>query len=111
MSKQLTEQYIRAFDAKDLAGVAALLADDFALEDPVVKRIEGKQPALAAIGAIFAGCRALSFKAKRVYADGDTCFIEFTLDLDAVRLQGVDIVEWRDGKMHELRAYLDIPKG
>jgi limonene-1,2-epoxide hydrolase len=111
MSKQLTEQYIRAFGAKDLDAVAALLADGFALEDPVVKRIEGKSQALAAIKGIFDGCQALSFKAKRIYADGDTTFIEFTLDLDAVHLEGVDIIEWRGGKMHELRAYLDIPKG
>ncbi|EAJ5955231.1 nuclear transport factor 2 family protein, partial [Campylobacter jejuni] len=27
------------------------------------------------------------------------------------RLEGVDIIEWHDEKIVELRAYLDIPKG
>ncbi|EDP3342270.1 nuclear transport factor 2 family protein, partial [Campylobacter jejuni] len=26
-------------------------------------------------------------------------------------LEGVDIIEWHDEKIVELRAYLDIPKG
>lgn len=31
--------------------------------------------------------------------------------LDETKLEGVDIVEWYDEKIVELRAYLDIPKG
>ncbi|EDP6022939.1 nuclear transport factor 2 family protein, partial [Campylobacter jejuni] len=30
---------------------------------------------------------------------------------DDIRLEGVDIIEWHDEKIVELRAYLDIPKG
>lgn len=111
MTRQLTEAYIRAFDARDLDAVGALLADDFSLEDPVVKRIDGKAAALAMMKGMFDGCATLSFRAKHVYVDGATSLIEFTLDLDATHLQGVDIIEWRDGKMQALRAYLDIPKG
>lgn len=111
MSKQLTEAYIRAFDARDLDAVGALLADDFSLEDPVVKRIDGKPAALAMMKGMFEGCQKLSFRAKNIYADGATTLIEFTLDIDATHLEGVDVIEWRDGRMHALRAYLDIPKG
>lgn len=111
MIRKLTEQYIAAFDGKDLAAIAPLLADDVALEDPVVKRIAGKQAVLDMMGGMFGGCQTLSFRAKNIFVDGNNALIEFTLDIDAVHLQGVDIIEWRDGKMHELRAYLDIPKG
>lgn len=111
MLKALTERYIAAFSAKDLDGVAGLIAEDFALEDPVVKRIDGKAAALEAVSKIFTGCSALNFSAKKIYQDGNTTFIEFILQLDATRLEGVDIIEWRDGKIVELRAYLDIPKG
>ena len=45
------------------------------------------------------------------YQDGDTTMIEFVLILDSTQLEGVDILNWRDGKIKELRAYLDIPKG
>jgi ketosteroid isomerase-like protein len=111
MSKQLTEQYIAAFSARDLAAVGALLADDFAIEDPVIKRIEGKAAALDMMKTMFGSCKNLSFKARNIYVEGATSLIEFTLDLDATHLEGVDIIEWRDGKMLALRAYLDIPKG
>lgn len=111
MSRQLTQQYIAAFSAKNLAAVAELLHDNVALEDPVVKRIEGKSGVLAAMQGIFDGAAHLSFSAKNIYEDGATNLIEFRLELDKTVLTGVDIIEWDHGKMRELRAYLDIPKG
>jgi hypothetical protein len=90
--------------------VAALLDPGFALEDPVVKRIEGKADCLMAIAGIFAGCTRLEFRARGIVVQGSTSVIEFTLALDATQLKGADIIEWRDGRMVELRAYLDIPK-
>lgn len=111
MLKELTQQYIKAFDAKDIDAVAALLSSTFALEDPVVKRIEGKNNALEAIQGIFSSCQKLSFNAKNIYRDGNTTIIEFTLQLDETFLSGTDIIEWNEcGQMNELRAYLDIPK-
>lgn len=110
MLKNLTERYISAFASKDLAAVAALLEEGFALEDPVVKRVVGKAAVLEAIGKIFSGCKQLDFHAKKIFQDGHTTMIEFILVLDDTRLEGVDIIEWHDGRMRELRAYLDIPK-
>jgi ketosteroid isomerase-like protein len=49
MLKELTQRYVAAFDKKDLHGCAALMHDTFALEDPVVKRVDGKEAALAAV--------------------------------------------------------------
>ncbi len=43
MLKDLTRDYIEAFNNKDLEKISELVTDDFALEDPVVKRIEGKK--------------------------------------------------------------------
>ncbi len=111
MSLSLSKQYVAAFGARDLAAVGALLADQVSLEDPVVKRIDGKPAVLQMMAALFASCQTLAFTARQIYVDGDSSIIEFVLELDATRLQGADIIEWRDGKMHALRAYLDIPKG
>ena len=111
MLKNLTEQYILAFSNKDLNAISVMLADDFVLEDPVVKRLKGKVAALEAISNIFTGCSRIEFFAKNIYQDGDTTMIEFVLILDDTRLEGMDILNWRDGKLQELRAYLDIPKG
>lgn len=87
-----------------------MLANDFILEDPVIKRIEGKTEAIKAIKAIFDSCQDLSFSAKNIYVDGNTTLVEFSLKLDNVMLTGVDIIEWSEGKMQQIRAYLDIPK-
>jgi ketosteroid isomerase-like protein len=111
MLKELTQKYIEAFDSKNLDKCAELFTDDFALEDPVVKRIEGKKNVLEAIEGIFDSCNTLSFNAKNIYQDNQTTIIEFILKFDDTVLTGTDIIEWEDNKMKELRAYLDIPKG
>lgn len=46
MLKGLTKKYITAFNDKNLKEIAILLNDNFILEDPVVKRIEGKDKCL-----------------------------------------------------------------
>ena len=108
MLKDLTHAYVAAFNARDLNGCAALMADDFALEDPVVKRVEGKAAAIDVVKGIFAVASNLSFVARNVYADGNTTLIEFVLTLDDKVLTGIDLIEWQDGKMKEMRAYLDV---
>ena len=111
MLKEQTKNYIEAFNNKDLDKCAELFTDDFALEDPVVKRIKGKEKVLVAIEGIFNSCANLSFEAKNIYQDNQTTIIEFVLKLDDITLTGADIIEWENNKMKELRAYLDIPKG
>lgn len=111
MLKELTKKYIEAFNSKDLEKCAELFTDNFALEDPVVKRIEGKQKVLEAIKGIFDSCNTLFFEARNIYQDNQTTVIEFILKLDDTILVGTDIIEWEDNKMKELRAYLDIPCG
>lgn len=107
----LTKKYIKAFSNKDLQKCRELFSDEFALEDPVVKRIEGKKEVLKAIENIFNSCNTLEFKAKNIYQDKNITIIEFVLKLDDAILKGTDIIEWENGKMKELRAYLDIPCG
>lgn len=111
MLKELTQKYIEAFSSKNLDKCAELFTDDFALEDPVLKRIEGKVEVLEAIKGIFDSCKNLDFSAKNIYQDNQTMIIEFILKLDDTVLTGTDIIEWENNKMKELRAYLNIPKG
>ncbi|TKX30601.1 nuclear transport factor 2 family protein [Campylobacter estrildidarum] len=110
MLKELTKQYIKAFNDKDLEQISYLFDEKFVLEDPVVKRIKGKNESLKVIKDIFSSCKELHFEAKNIYQDNNTTFIEFIFILDDVKLEGVDIIEWKNEKMLELRAYLDIPK-
>lgn len=111
MLKELTLNYIKAFNSKNIEDISQLFTNDFVLEDPVVKRIEGKEKVLEAIKNIFDSCNVLEFTSKNIYLDNNTTIIEFILKLDDTILTGTDIIEWEDNKMKELRAYLDIPKG
>lgn len=111
MIKKLTEQYISCFNNKDIQGVGCLLSEGFILEDPVVKQVIGKANALNAIKSIFDSNEKLQFEAKNIFVDGAISIIEFSLILNEHVLSGADIVEWDpDGKMINLRAYLDVPK-
>jgi hypothetical protein len=47
-------------------------------------------------------------RCAQYFADGETTLIEFVLTLDDKVLTGIDLIEWRNGKMRELRAYLDV---
>ena len=111
MLVDMTKKYIEAFSNKDLKKCEELFSDEFALEDPVVKRIEGKKEVLKAIENIFNSCKILKFRAKNIYQDKNITIIEFVLKLDDTTLKGTDIIEWENNKMKELRAYLDIPCG
>ena len=110
MLKKLTENYIAAFSSKNLNAISEMLTEHFVLEDPVVKKIEGKSAALESIRKMFEAAKVLNFRSKNIFQDGNSTIIEFILELDGVRLEGVDIIEWNDNLMSELRAYLDIPK-
>src|SRR5258708_12957550 len=93
---------------KDLRGCAALMHDTFSLEDPVVKRVDGKEAALAVVANIFSSVTDLRFRARNIFIDGNTSLIEFVLKLDGKVLTGVDVIEWRDGKITEFPAHLDL---
>jgi len=107
---EYTRKYVEAFSSKDIEAVSALLGNEFVLEDPVVKRVEGKKKVLECIQGIFDSCKELDFSAKNIYQAGNTTIIEFILKFDDTTLNGVDIIEWEQEKMIELRAYLDVPK-
>lgn len=111
MLKELTQDYIKAFSSKDIDAIAAMLNERTILEDPVVERVEDKENVLEAIKSIFASCTRLEFRAKNIYVlEPKVTIIEFSLQLDHTYLHGVDILEWENNQIKELRAYLDIPK-
>ena len=60
-----------------------------------------------AILNIFNNCQNLNSKAKNIYTDDKTSFIEFILILNDKHLEGVDIIERNENyKISALRAYL-----
>jgi ketosteroid isomerase-like protein len=103
--RQLTAQYIAAFDKKDLPALATMMCDDFVLEDPA-GRFEGRTIALDYIRGIFKAITRLEFTAREIVVEAPRSVIEFRLVLDGKVLVGTDVIEWKNGRLAELRAYL-----
>jgi ketosteroid isomerase-like protein len=108
--KALTRQYMERFAAKDLDGVMALFHPTAGFEDPVVQRLDGTAAIRGAFAGIFGAFSTISFTARNMYQDGNTVILEFVIQADHLRLTGTDIIAWEDGRIRELRAYLDMPK-
>jgi ketosteroid isomerase-like protein len=104
--RKLTEDYVAAFDACDLDQVAELLADGFELTDPDVTALNPKKKVLEYIKQLFDAHQTLNFKSHSILVDEDMSVIHFTLTLDSIVLDGVDVISWKEQKMTHMKAYL-----
>ena len=88
MLKKLTQNYIQAFNDKNLNALSALFDEHVVLEDPIIKRVEGKAAVLSVLEGIFNNVGHLSFEARNIFVDGGTSLIEFRLKLGDQLLRG-----------------------
>jgi dTDP-glucose pyrophosphorylase len=101
-----TLKYATVFDKKDLSGVESLLHDDFVLQDPA-GTFAGKESVLRYVGDLFAAHPRLCFEPTAIHlCPPHVSLIEFRLTLSDQVLVGTDVMEWRDGQLFKLRAYL-----
>ncbi len=105
--RALTREYITAFHNRDIEGVAALLHEKFVLTDPENEALGPRDNVLEFISNLFdrAG-NSLSFQSRTVLADGEYSVIEFELTIGNDCLEGIDLIEWKDGRMVSMRAHL-----
>ena len=105
--RALTKDYVAAFNAKDIAGVGALMAEGFTLTDPEVTGLTPKAAVLEYIKGLFeANPGAFSFVAEGILVEGNASVIEFVLTLGETVLKGADLITWEDGLMVSMRAHL-----
>lgn len=109
--RKLTEDYIAAFDSCDLDQIAELLAAGFELTDPDVMALTPKKKVLEYIKELFDTHESLSFEAHLILVDGDVSVIHFSLTLDSLVFDGVDIINWQEQKMTHMKAYLTPRRG
>lgn len=97
--------YAQFFNSKNIAGVAAMLMANARLKDPEVD-IAGRDGIVSHIKKLYEQHPSLDFDVRNVVAQGSASAIEFVLKLPERQLVGVDIIEWSDGRINALRAYL-----
>lgn len=107
--RNLTFHFAESFSNKDAASIGQLLHDDFALFDPALKWVRGKEAVLAVLEKQFRETKNVSYQVIRLFESLNTTIVEFVITMDSLKIIGVDFIEWKNGKMSELRCYYNPP--
>lgn len=105
--EDLTRRYAAAFAARDLVLIVKLLHEEVVLDDPQSGRIIGKPAVSAFIQNLFNQFQSIECQVVTITATGSLTALEFVLTLNGARITGVDVIEWCDGRMLALRAYVN----
>ncbi len=98
----------RLVQTQDAAGLPALIADDAVLHSPVVHSPQrGKPLVIAYLSAAFQVFFTDSFRYVREVAGPNDAVLEFELELDGVRINGVDMIRWNEaGQITDFKVML-----
>jgi len=94
--------------AHDRATLEPMLADDVTFISPVVHTPqEGKAITLAYLTAAGTSIGGSNFKYVREFDCGDRAVLEFTSQIDDIKINGIDMFEWNDeGKITEIKVMI-----
>jgi hypothetical protein len=94
--------------ARDVQGLDALLAEDAVFYSPVVHTPQvGKVITTKYLAAAFHVFFNESFKYVRELTSDRDAVLEFELELDGIKVNGVDLIKWNDaGKIVEFKVML-----
>ncbi|MGR4872003.1 nuclear transport factor 2 family protein [Variovorax sp. LARHSF232] len=98
----------RLLKARDVRGLDALLAPDAVFHSPVVHTPQvGRALTKAYLAAAFAVFGNDTFRYVRELWSGHDAVLEFELELDGIRINGVDMIRWNDqGEVTEFKVML-----
>jgi len=98
----------RLVKERDAAGLDALLDDEAVFHSPVVHKPQvGKAITQKYLAAAFQVFFNESFRYVRELQSANDAVLEFTLELDGIQINGVDMMKWNDeGKITEFKVML-----
>lgn len=98
----------RAVSTRDTRLLDELLAEDCVFVSPVVHTPQlGKKITKAYLSAAFAVFMNDSFRYVREISGERDAMLEFTLELDGIAINGVDLLHWNDaGRLTEFKVML-----
>jgi hypothetical protein len=108
MAPEPITHWHRLVDARDAAGLDALLAEDAVFHSPVVHTPQvGKAVTKAYLAAALTVFGNDSFRYRReVYGENDAV-LEFEVDIDGIAVNGVDMIRWNaQGRITEFKVML-----
>lgn len=98
----------RLVKERDVAGLDALLDDDAVFHSPVVHKPQvGKSITKKYLAAAFEVFFNDTFHYVRELKGAHDAVLEFELELDGIRINGVDMIKWNDaGRITEFKVML-----
>ena len=107
------EAIFRAFDAKDIAALAALATDDVRLQIGNAPVVEGKRAFVESLEAFAASVSSFAHTVTQVWSDRNALIAELTvhyerLDGRELTLPCCNVFRFRDGLVADYRVYMDI---
>ena len=93
---------------RDARGLEALLAEEVVFHSPVVHTPQrGKALTLQYLSAAFRVFFDESFRYVRELREGSDAVLEFQVEIDAVTVNGVDMIKWNeDGRIVEFKVMI-----
>ena len=90
----------------DPAALAAMIADDCVFHSPVVHTPQrGRELTYAYLSAAFEVLGNDSFRYTREFTSDHGAVLEFETELEGIRINGVDIIEWdASGKISDFKV-------
>ncbi len=98
----------RLLNNRDIHGLETLLADDAVFYSPIVHRPQqGKALTLMYLSAAFQVLVNDSFHYVREVVGKQDAVLEFEVEIDGVRVNGVDMIHWNEaGEISEFKVML-----
>ena len=109
MSQEIAKRYFDAIATRDVAKIAETFHPDIVSIDPLAGTISGKDAVVAQFAALYQQMPDALFESKSFSHDGRATEWVWTASLPVGKLEipGVDIMDFADGKIRQIRFYYD----
>lgn len=113
MQPNVIDRWHRYMAARDPSGLQELIADDCVFQSPAVHSPQhGKALTIKYLAAAMETLGTPDFTYVEEWIGERSAVLEFTLTLDGMRLNGVDIIHWNDaGQIINFRVMVRPIKG
>lgn len=100
------QRWLAYMATHDRGALRAMLAEDAVFHSPVVHTPQqGRDKTFAYLGAADHVFADSGFEYVRIFAEGDNALLEFTAEIDAIHINGVDIIRWNaDGLIEDFKV-------
>jgi len=108
--KDKAKEYFEAFSNKDLEALEEMYHEDVSLRDWLTSA-DGRDKVLESNKRLFDACSSVEITLSKEYpsSDGSACEIDINVvhnDGTEDKLLVVDVIDFKEGKIKEIRAYL-----